>query len=165
VNKGNACIVIAMAVMASVVLLLREFAARSLFAMILFDHISPLLISDASIVRNFNSPDKDMVYSSVSVLEDHNSRSGMEKAKELMHSNEGWIHGAMYLGHFGDASSIPYLIKGLRDHNASGLYKEVSEDLEQLTGQRYGTDFQKWRDWWQQAHPGEHFDFDSNLNG
>lgn len=82
-----------------------------------------------------------------------------------MYGSQGWLIGAMYLGKLGDGAAIPYLIKGLRDHHARGLYPEVGKDLKKLTGLDYGTDFQKWLAWWKRMHGDDSFDFDSNLDG
>jgi hypothetical protein len=67
------------------------------------------------------------------------------------------------LGQFRDATATPYLIKGLRHKFASGLYHDIGVELQGLTGQNFGEDFEKWHQWWQQTHPGDRFDFDSDL--
>jgi hypothetical protein len=48
-------------------------------------------------------------------------------------------------------------------HQASHSYGDCASDLTAITGQNFGTDFTKWHDWWEKAHPNSGFDFDDNL--
>jgi hypothetical protein len=146
-----------------IIVSIREFAARSDSTMVFLGISVPPLISDASIARNLNTTDPNLLIDSIGLLAHRDNPAATAKARELMTGNTLWIHGALYLGHFQDPSAIPYLIKGLHRNAASKLHPLIAQELENVTGQHYGQNFQNWRDWWQQSHPDSHFDFESNL--
>lgn len=152
------------ALLAIGVLLSRRFAAKSDTTMVVIGLSCPPLVSDASIASNLDTADRGLLVDSVSMLADRHNAVAMNKAREMMDGPDTWVHGAMYLGHFGDMTAIPYLIKALRHKFASGLYPEIAAELEILTGQHFGQDFGKWHDWWEQGHPSNNFDFDSYLD-
>ena len=122
------------------------------------------LYSDAQIARNLSSRDNYLVYSSLRILAERQSRLGVERARVLLSDQRGWIHGAMYLGALGEAEAIPYLIKGLRMQYGSGLYPDITEQLRKLTSQDIGEDFSQWHQWWMDTHPNSSFNFDSHLD-
>ena len=51
--------------------------------------------------------------------------------------------------------SIPALIDALNDEQTH-VYPFVAQALHTLTGQNFGTDYEKWRDWWLSSQAGEH---------
>ena len=72
------------------------------------------------------------------------------------------INAALYLGAVRRPEAVPYLIKaGLR--KCEWAYDDARRDLRAITGQDFGTDFQKWREWWEKNNPGASFDFDTDL--
>jgi hypothetical protein len=147
-----------------VIILIREFAAKSDSVMVLIGMPFPALISDGSLARNLDSPDRRLLVDSLGMLGGRNDPVGTAKAKELLTSDDAWIHGAMYLGHFKDPTAIPYLIKALRVHEAAPHYPGVTGELKDLTGQNISQDYQKWHDWWMQTHPDSTFDFNSHTD-
>jgi hypothetical protein len=149
---------------AIVIILIREFAAKSDSVMVMIGMPFPSLISDGSLARNLDSPDRRLVVDSLGMLAGRNDPVGTAKAKELLNSSDAWVHGAMYLGRFKDPTAIPYLIKALRVHEAAPHYPVIVGELQDLTGQNISQDYQKWHDWWMQAHPDSTFDFDSQIN-
>jgi hypothetical protein len=149
---------------AIVIILIREFAAKSDSVMVLIGMPFPALISDGSLARNLDSSDRRLLVDSLGMLAGRNDPIGTPKAKELLNSSDAWVHGAMYLGHFKDPSAIPYLIKALCVHEAAPHYPVITGELQDLTGQNISQDYQKWHDWWMQTHPNSSFDFNSHTD-
>jgi len=57
-------------------------------------------------------------------------------------------HAARLLGQAGDSRAIRPLIASLKESNASN----VQEALEELTGEKFGSDAEKWLEWWEAKH-------------
>jgi tetratricopeptide (TPR) repeat protein len=73
-----------------------------------------------------------------------------------------WLNAAHRLGRRGSELAIPYLIKGLR-HRAWRGDEERIWYLRKITGQDFGSDFVRWKQWWESRHPGVAFDWVSYL--
>ena len=110
--------------------------------------------------------DPAVVRESLAVLEDRADPAGISRAQPLLDSDDPyvWLNAALYIGSFGRAEAVPYLIKGLR-HRAWQAHAECAADLAAITHQHFGTSFPKWREWWLTTHRSAKFDFDSNLGG
>jgi hypothetical protein len=124
---------------------------------------SPLLPS-SRLVANLASNDPDTVRESLAVLNDRADPSGVQAAIPLLKSRDPyvWFNAALYLGAMRRQEAVPYLIKGLR-HPAWRAHQDSANRLTAITGQNFGTDFEKWREWWEKSNPGATFDFDSDL--
>lgn len=142
-----------------VILLFREFAARSDRMLTTVGVGVPFLISDASIERNLDSSDKRLVVDSLGLLARRKDPSAMNKASELLNDKDLWVFGAIYLGRFDDATAVPYLIKALEPRYNVGLNIAIQVELQNLTGQKFGQDFHQWHDWYLSTYPASPFDF------
>ena len=102
-----------------------------------------------------------LVYSSLGVLADRQYAGAQARARELLQSGDEytWFNAALYLGKLRDPAAVPYLIKGLR-HPAHMAHAEAVADLQAMTGQTIGNDFEAWRQWYVTQNPGEEFDFE-----
>jgi len=116
---------------------------------------SPLL------VKLLSSNDPERVGSALRTLADYRDPVAVPAALPLLKSEDPWvwIHAALYLGAVRRPEAVPYLIK-------AGLIKcewahdDAGHDLRAITGQDFGTDFEKWRQWWEKSNPGASFDFE-----
>jgi len=124
----------------------------------------PVVLPSQRLAKNLSSSDNGVVRESLAVLKNRKDPAGMEAALPLLQSKEPyiWFNAALYLGSMQRPESVPYLIKGLR-HRASLAYAESAADLTAITGKSFGTDFQKWHEWWETTHPSSNINFDSDL--
>ncbi|MCG3148950.1 MAG: hypothetical protein PCFJNLEI_02402 [Verrucomicrobiae bacterium] len=122
------------------------------------------LIASAQIARNLDSKDNFLIHSSLDVLGRRQSKLGESKARQLLHKPGSWKVAAIYLGRLGHQTAVPYLIKALGSQHMTGLREVQANLLQDLTGQSYGVDFPRWREWWMLNHPCSTFDFESHLN-
>lgn len=130
----------------------------------LLDLVSPSLMPTSRLVQNLKSDDTDLQRESLGVLTERKDPAALAAALPLLKSKDAyvWFNAALYLGSLKRQEAVPYLIKGLR-HQASRSWVECANDLTAITGQKFGTDFKKWHEWWEKTHPNSDFDFDSNL--
>lgn len=86
------------------------------------------------------------------------------RAVELLQDKDAyiWLNAALYLGACKRPEAVPYLIKALR-HTAAGADPDTTRYLRAITGQDFGTDFDRWQQWWLADHPGFSFDWNSQL--
>ncbi|MCP4708850.1 MAG: hypothetical protein GY869_09510, partial [Planctomycetes bacterium] len=91
-------------------------------------------ISSEKLVNNLSSGKRNLVMTSLNLLEDRLDSAGKEQAQKLLQSKDDylWLNASLYLAAFGDQQAIPYLIKGL-NHPASRAHDKVAKHLEQLT--------------------------------
>lgn len=127
---------------------------------------NPLLMPSGAIAQNLDDETGSLVFSSLSVLADRRYTGAQAKARELLRSSDeyAWFNAALYLGKLGDSAAVPYLIKGLR-HPAHMAHAEAVADLQAITGQAIGNDFEAWRQWYVTQHPGQQFDFEMRRSG
>jgi hypothetical protein len=147
------------------IILIRQVSALTDITMVMCNLSCPWLVSSSAIARNLKNNDQgDIVYDSLSILGHRKNPIVVNRAIELLKSKDDytWLNAAIYLGACGRQEAVPYLIKALR-HTASKSYQEESDDLQDLTGQNFGTDFKKWKTWWEQSHPDSNFDWQSHL--
>jgi len=117
-------------------------------------------VSSTTIVSHLDSTDRDLVMTSLGLLSDRHDVSGQAKAYQLLNDQDDyiWLNATLYLGSIGDQKAVPHLIRAL-GHTASRSYQESATHLQAITGQSYGTDQQKWIDWWQAQNPTQSFEF------
>jgi hypothetical protein len=141
-----------------------DHATRSELGMTFLSFISPSLMPTNRLVQNIQGSDPDLRRESLAILTDRKDPAGLSAALPLLKSDDAyvWFNAALYLGSLNRQEAVPFLIKGLR-HYASRAHQDCANDLSAITGQNFGTDFQKWRDWLEKTHPSSGFDFDSNL--
>jgi hypothetical protein len=146
------------------VLVLRQVAALSDITMVILDLSCPLLVSSHAIARNLASDRGDLVYDSLEILSHRRDPIAVGRAIQLLQSDDdyAWLNAAQYLGACGRQEAVPYLIKALR-HTAWRSDSERAQYLKSLTSQDFGTDFQKWKSWWEQTHADSHMDWESHL--
>ncbi len=120
-------------------------------------------VSSEKLVNNLSSGKRNLVITSLSLLEDRHDSKGKEQALQLLLSNDDyiWLNAGQYLAVLGDQQAIPYLIKGL-NHPASRAHDKVAKHLEQLTGEVFGKDQKKWIEWWNTTNPNSEFSFEYN---
>jgi hypothetical protein len=137
-----------------------RYGARSGLLMFLLRNDAVLMPSD-SIVRNLEADTGSLVSGSLDVLAERKYAGAQTRGRELLRSRDEyvWFSAALYLGKLGDSAAVPYLIKGLR-HPAWRAHAQVVVELQALTGQAIGNDFEAWRQWWVAQHPGESFNFE-----
>ena len=78
-------------------------------------------VSSEKLVNNLSSGKRNLVMTSLSLLEERHDSAGKEQAQKLLLSKDDylWLNAGLYLAAFGDQQAIPYLIKGL-NHPACG---------------------------------------------
>jgi len=105
--------------------------------------------SSTQLVASLDSSDPDKVSSGLESLKNRRDPAGINKAKDLLKSDNPdiWQSAALYLGAMGKGESIPYLIKTLQTAQGPELH-EISVDLTTLTGRDFGTHFDDWQKWW-----------------
>ena len=124
----------------------------------------PSFPSSRALSRNVNDGIGDIVYDSLEILTQRKDPIAAYRAIEMLQSNDDseWLNAAFYLGACGRHEAVPYLIKALR-HTAIRHYDQEAGYLTALTAQNYGTDFEKWKSWWEKTHPDSQMDWNSNL--
>jgi hypothetical protein len=110
-------------------------------------------VSTADHVRHLDSGDPDTVAYSLVILKDRHDPSGLDKAENLVKSDNPqiWINAAIYLGAMGRPEAEPFLIKALPQADLDeGI--QIVQELTQLTGKPFGNDARAWVLWWQTSH-------------
>jgi len=132
--------------------------------MVFFNHLFPFYPSSRALARNVEDGKGDIVYDSFAILTQRRDPISVYPAIDMLQSHDDykWLNAALYLGACGRQEAVPYLIKALR-HKASRSYDEEAGYLAELTSQNFGTDFDKWKSWWEKGHPDSQMDWDSNL--
>lgn len=153
------------ALIAFVVLIHLYGAQFGNFLPFLVERQVPGFIRDSSWLTVVSNPESYDAYSAYSVLERRESDVAIPIAREHIRSQDPylWLNAATYLGSRGDVAAIPYLIKGLR-HKASKSVDRRAAMLSKLTGESFGIDFQKWRDWYRQTDDPIQLNWNSSLN-
>lgn len=146
------------------VILIRCYAARSTKWLVILNDIAPYLVSTESIAENLERDSGEPLYSSLSILRQRRYVGAQARARQLLRSTDpyAWLSAAHYLAGFKDKESVPYLIRALR-HTAWRSDEERARDLRTLTGQDFGTDFKRWKQWWEGMNPHSEFDWESAL--
>jgi hypothetical protein len=132
--------------------------------MVFFNRFFPFFPSSRALARNAENGSGDIVYDSLRILTQRKDPILVYRAIEMLQSNDDykWLDAAIYLGACGRQEAVPYLIKALR-HKALRSYDQEAGYLTALTSQDNGTDFEKWKSWWEKTHPDSQMDWDSNL--
>lgn len=106
------------------------------------------------LVEALSSENDQKVMTAFGILEDRRDPAGVQKAKELLEIDNKyiWFNATLYLGSLERKEAVPYLIKGLK-HPASKAHKDASIYLQKITGKSFGTNYEKWLDWWEKTHP------------
>jgi hypothetical protein len=120
-------------------------------------HVSP------RIVEGLKSDDAERVGKSLRALTESEDPVAVPQALPLLRSDDAyvWINAALYLGAVRRPEAVPYLIKaGLK--KCEWAYSGARKSLTAITGQDFGTDFPRWREWWEKTNPGAAFDFEGD---
>ncbi len=111
-------------------------------------------VSTADYVKHLDSNDPDTVSYALVILKDRNDPAGVDKAENLIESDNPqiWINAAIYLGALGKSDAVPYLVKALPQADLDqGI--QIVQQLKQFTGMPFGNDVNAWESWWKSAHP------------
>jgi hypothetical protein len=132
--------------------------------MMFCNRLFPFFPSSRALARNAENGTGDIVYHSLEILTQRRDPIAVYRAIEMLQSNDDykWLDAANYLGACGRQEAVPYLIKALR-HTDVRFYDQQARFLAALTSQNYGTDFEKWKSWWEKTHPDSQMDWNSNL--
>lgn len=127
--------------------------------------ITDTLTSSESLKRAVMSGDPYEASDAYSRLRRRRSDIARDVALEHLRSADWllWVGAARYLGQIGDPASVPYLIKHLR-HGDRGCSDHTANVLTNLTGEDFGTDYDRWRQWWLTENPESQFNWDSHLD-
>lgn len=123
----------------------------------------PGIVSSESFKRELANQ-SDSAYDAYCILGNRYSPIATEIALKHLDSKDAylWLNSAIYLGRIGNLASIPYLVKSFR-HTAWRGDDERRWLLVTMTGEDFGTDFEKWRSWWLSKHPDFKLDWESDL--
>jgi len=148
--------IVALAAIGTAVYVIRQKITQSTFGLI----VAGDTVNSESLVANLDSPDRDLIMTSLGILADRSDPSGRTKAIDLLKSDDNyiWFNAALYLGAIKEKEATPYLIKGLK-HPASRSHDEVASLLESMTGQAFSKNQGQWIEWWESEHPGSKFIF------
>ena len=132
--------------------------------MVFCNHLFPFYPSSRALVRNVESGRGNIVHDSLDILTQRKDPIAVFHAIDMLDTKDDytWLNAAIYLGACGRQEAVPYLIKALQ-HRASGSDDEEAGYLTALTSQNFGTDFAKWKSWWEKTHPDSQMDWNSNL--
>jgi hypothetical protein len=132
--------------------------------MLFCNRIFPFYPSSRALTRNVENGTGEIVYDSLDILTQRKDPMAVYFEIDMLQSDNDyeWLKAAIYLGACGRQEAVPYLIKALR-HTALRSHDQEAEYLTALTSQNYGTDFEKWKSWWQKTHPDSQVDWDSHL--
>ena len=125
---------------------------------------APDLISDEAWRESIAKDPSAHGYSGYSILKDRNSDAAIPEGLRDLKSKDAyvWLNAALYLGSRKRPEAVPYLIKALR-HSAWRSDEETVRLLQGLTGQTFGNEFKKWRDWYETQQDRIELDWDSSL--
>jgi hypothetical protein len=132
--------------------------------MVFCNRLLPFYPSSRALTRNVEDGSGDIVYDSLKILTQRKDPMAVYLEIGMLQSNDDyeWLNAAIYLGACGRQEAVPYLIKALR-HTALRSYDQEAGYLKALTSQNYGTDFEKWKSWWEKTNPDSQMDWNSNL--
>lgn len=132
--------------------------------MLFCNRLFPFYPSSRALTRNIENGGGQIVYDSLDILTQRKDPMAVYLEIDMLQSDNDyeWLKAAIYLGACGHQEAVPYLIKALR-HTALHSYDEEAGYLTALTSQNYGTDFEKWKSWWEKTHPGSQMDWNSHL--
>lgn len=163
VTKSIAIILVAILALGAVILV-HFYGAQFWGFGLMAEHFLPGIVSSQSYKRAVMNPKRDDAYSAYGILGARKSPEAREIALQQIHSDDDylWMNAAHYLGCIDEHAAIPYLIKALR-HTAWRSDEKRRELLVVMTGQDFGTDFAKWRNWWMSQRPSSEIDWESHL--
>jgi len=132
--------------------------------MMFCNHLFPSYPSSRALDRNVVNGRGDIVYHSFEILTQRKDPIAVYHAIDMLDSSDDdtWLNAAIYLGACGRQEAVPYLIKALRQ-TAFRSHDQEAGYLTALTSQNFGTDFAKWKSWWEKTHPDSQMDWNSNL--
>jgi hypothetical protein len=132
--------------------------------MLFCNRLFPFYPSSRALTRNIQEGSGEIVYDSLNILTQRKDPMAVYFEIDMLQSDDDyeWLNAAIYLGACGRQEAVPYLIKALR-HTAVRSHDQEAGYLAALTGQNFGTDFEKWKSWWETMHPDSKMDWDSNL--
>jgi HEAT repeat protein len=132
--------------------------------MVFCNRLLPSFPSSRALTRNVEDGSGAIVYDSLEILTQRKDPMAVyfEIGMLQSHDDYEWLNAAIYLGACGRQEAVPYLIKALR-HTALRSYDQEAGYLRALTSQNYGTDFEKWKSWWEKTNPDSQMDWNSNL--
>jgi hypothetical protein len=130
---------------------------------VMAEHFAPSLISDEAWRESISRDPTAHGYSGYGILQKRSSDAAIQEGLRDLRSDDAyvWMNAASYLGSRNRPEAVPYLIKALR-HTAWRSDDERVKFLRQLTGQSFGSEFEKWRDWYE-SQPNR-ADLDWNLS-
>jgi hypothetical protein len=132
--------------------------------MLFFNRLFPFYPSSRALTRNVEDGTGEIVHDSLNILTQRKDPMAVYLEIDMLQSDDDyeWLNAAIYLGACGRQEAVPYLIKALR-HTALRSHEQEAAYLTALTAQNYGTDFEKWKAWWEKTHPDSKMDWNSNL--
>jgi hypothetical protein len=132
--------------------------------MLFCNRLFPFYPSSRALTRNVESGSGDIVFDSLDILTQRKDPMAAYLEVDMLQSDNDyeWLKAAIYLGACGRQEAVPYLIKALR-HAALRSHDQEAGYLTALTGQNFGTDFEKWKSWWEKTHPDSQMDWGSHL--
>ena len=132
--------------------------------MLFCNRLFPSYPSSRALTRNVEDGSGEIVYDSLNILTQRKDPMAVYFEIDMLQSDDDyeWLNAAIYLGACGRKEAVPYLIKALR-HTALRSHDQEAGYLTALTSQNFGTDFGKWKTWWETTHPDSKMDWDSNL--
>jgi hypothetical protein len=132
--------------------------------MLFCNRLFPSYPSSRALSRNVENGSGDLAYDSLNILTQRKDPMVVYFEIDMLKSDDDyeWLNAAIYLGACGREEAIPYLIKALR-HTALRSHDQEAGYLTALTSQNYGTDFEKWRSWWEKTHPDSQMNWNSHL--
>ncbi len=125
---------------------------------------APDLIPARKLRKNLNSSNPDLVIETIAIFKRRKDSSALDVVIPFLQSENPrlWTMSALYVGSFNKEEAVPYLIKALRYWSPRSDNIRVSQ-LQSITGQTFGNNFDHWRAWWKSEHPDVEFDWESNL--
>jgi len=132
--------------------------------MLFCNRLFPFYPDSRALTRNVEDGTGNIVYDSLNILTQRKDPMAVYFEIDMLQSDDDyeWLNAAIYLGACGRKEAVPYLIKALR-HTALRSHDQEAGYLTALTSQNFGTDFGKWKTWWETTHPDSKMDWDSNL--
>jgi len=144
--------------------LMRFGTRRSVAFLPWVESVIPGLIPSDELRPNLTSHDNDLKCETLGILTDREDPCALDLAIPLLENGDDyvWLNAAHYVGSCGRIEAVPYLIKALR-HSAWRGDADVVGYLRSITGKDFGTDFNRWHEWWISEHPDFQFDWESKL--
>ncbi|NOU36969.1 MAG: HEAT repeat domain-containing protein [Kiritimatiellaceae bacterium] len=120
-------------------------------------------ISSGKLLENLTfSKEEGILSMTLLILHKKQDPCGLAAAIPLLRDRRYnvWQNAAAYLGSFGQVEAVPYLIKWLQTSKKT-FYSTTY--LQSITGEDFGSDFERWKAWWETQNPGVEFDWKANL--